>query len=133
MRVPQSSTLVGKTVGDLEQLCDNEASVVAIFRNGRRRLAPHTVERLYADDILILQGDSEPLQPLFEDPALLEAGDSEAATDWHASADVRVMEVVVMPDSIITDTAMRDLRMHCLLYTSPSPRDQRGSRMPSSA
>ena len=22
---------------------------------------------------------------------------------------------------------------HCLLYTSPSPRDQRGSRMPSSA
>ena len=25
------------------------------------------------------------------------------------------------------------LSMHCLLYTSPSPRDQRGSRMPSSA
>ena len=24
-------------------------------------------------------------------------------------------------------------RMGCLLYTSPSPRDQRGSRMPSSA
>ena len=26
-----------------------------------------------------------------------------------------------------------ELLMHCLLYTSPSPRDQRGSRMPSSA
>ena len=26
-----------------------------------------------------------------------------------------------------------DLYMLCLLYTSPSPRDQRGSRMPSSA
>ena len=25
------------------------------------------------------------------------------------------------------------LKMPCLLYTSPSPRDQRGSRMPSSA
>ena len=25
------------------------------------------------------------------------------------------------------------LSWHCLLYTSPSPRDQRGSRMPSSA
>ena len=25
------------------------------------------------------------------------------------------------------------LNKHCLLYTSPSPRDQRGSRMPSSA
>ena len=33
---------------------------------------------------------------------------------------------------VITDG---DLRRHidCLLYTSPSPRDQRGSRMPSSA
>ena len=26
-----------------------------------------------------------------------------------------------------------DMKYHCLLYTSPSPRDQRGSRMPSSA
>ena len=26
-----------------------------------------------------------------------------------------------------------DLSTNCLLYTSPSPRDQRGSRMPSSA
>ena len=26
-----------------------------------------------------------------------------------------------------------DLKIYCLLYTSPSPRDQRGSRMPSSA
>ena len=28
---------------------------------------------------------------------------------------------------------IRDSRNTCLLYTSPSPRDQRGSRMPSSA
>ena len=27
----------------------------------------------------------------------------------------------------------QDLNIPCLLYTSPSPRDQRGSRMPSSA
>ena len=27
----------------------------------------------------------------------------------------------------------KDLLSNCLLYTSPSPRDQRGSRMPSSA
>ena len=30
-------------------------------------------------------------------------------------------------------TAFADLAKACLLYTSPSPRDQRGSRMPSSA
>ena len=30
-------------------------------------------------------------------------------------------------------TARLDTHYSCLLYTSPSPRDQRGSRMPSSA
>ena len=33
------------------------------------------------------------------------------------------------PDVVLLDMRMPD----CLLYTSPSPRDQRGSRMPSSA
>ena len=32
----------------------------------------------------------------------------------------------------VFETAMENI-MPCLLYTSPSPRDQRGSRMPSSA
>ena len=32
-----------------------------------------------------------------------------------------------------TDGLERFLHISCLLYTSPSPRDQRGSRMPSSA
>ena len=31
------------------------------------------------------------------------------------------------------DVGLRHQNLHCLLYTSPSPRDQRGSRMPSSA
>ena len=31
------------------------------------------------------------------------------------------------------NTDMTEHRYTCLLYTSPSPRDQRGSRMPSSA
>ena len=35
-------------------------------------------------------------------------------------------------DSQIVSSGLR-LIMFCLLYTSPSPRDQRGSRMPSSA
>ena len=35
--------------------------------------------------------------------------------------------------SKITKITSVDDMTHCLLYTSPSPRDQRGSRMPSSA
>ena len=40
------------------------------------------------------------------------------------------------PTTLIRELALRqaeELLGICLLYTSPSPRDQRGSRMPSSA
>ena len=35
--------------------------------------------------------------------------------------------------SMLKDVSIFSIYRHCLLYTSPSPRDQRGSRMPSSA
>ena len=41
---------------------------------------------------------------------------------------------ISQPDSISKLLIESDVIIHtCLLYTSPSPRDQRGSRMPSSA
>ena len=40
-------------------------------------------------------------------------------------------ELVVL--SLGGDGEFSELALGCLLYTSPSPRDQRGSRMPSSA
>jgi len=49
------------------------------------------------------------------------AYDEEAAAVWHYA------EVDISDFTINTDYGT------CLLYTSPSPRDQRGSRMPSSA
>ena len=44
--------------------------------------------------------------------------------------DPKKMKDLLIP---LTDKMEADQSMPCLLYTSPSPRDQRGSRMPSSA
>ena len=44
-----------------------------------------------------------------------------------------VFEVSERVYPFVADLAQRDATDICLLYTSPSPRDQRGSRMPSSA
>ena len=63
---------------------------------------------------------------------------------WHASAvaEVKVSPLVVPKQGktgyqrlSVKETGLypKGKYVGCLLYTSPSPRDQRGSRMPSSA
>ena len=110
--IPETSGLINKTVRELEAMCDSEASVIAIIRNGKRRLAPSGSELIYFEDILILQGDSEALQPLFEDTSLVHAGAEITDSMWRGSPDVRVIEAVVMPNSMIGGIAMRSVNMH---------------------
>ena len=49
--------------------------------------------------------------------------------EWTRGLRLAVFNTV----SIVTGTGYATTDYTCLLYTSPSPRDQRGSRMPSSA
>jgi len=112
LRIPENSQLVNTTVGDLEKLCDNDVTILALMRNGRRVLAPPTSEIFLSQDILIIEGDSEALLPLFEDPSLVEAGAAVDNIAEYRSPDVRIIEVVVMPHSIIEGESMRGLQLH---------------------
>ena len=49
-----------------------------------------------------------------------------------AIEELQPYEIIIF-DNMDTDENYFEHYTHCLLYTSPSPRDQRGSRMPSSA
>jgi K+/H+ antiporter YhaU regulatory subunit KhtT len=46
--LPEGSPLVGTRVRELEAACENEVTVLAIIRNGQRRLAPAGRERFRA-------------------------------------------------------------------------------------
>ena len=59
------------------------------------------------------------------------SGTISAARDNGSNAAIRIEQDAVVSGTI-TNTADGSI-IGCLLYTSPSPRDQRGSRMPSSA
>ena len=52
---------------------------------------------------------------------------------WRWAGDFRLTEKKTNGVRSCIATWANDLFVICLLYTSPSPRDQRGSRMPSSA
>ena len=61
-------------------------------------------------------------------------GDFMMETDWHIG---RILELLdreqIADNTLIIFSSDNGPETTCLLYTSPSPRDQRGSRMPSSA
>ncbi len=111
VHVTQGSALINATVRDVEKIGDNEVTVIAIIRHKRNRLAPSTNEKILEHDILILQGDSESLQPLFASPGLVRIGD-EDASDLLRSEDFKVVEVVIMPNSMMEGTLMHDLHLH---------------------
>ncbi len=110
--VPKESTLAGEQVRKIEQLCENEVTVMAIIRGKRRVLAPSGVERLRPNDILLLEGDPAALEPLFDGAKLEQTGHQEVRAEQLRSDDVRVVEAVLMPNSPIEGQSMRGLRMH---------------------
>ena len=67
------------------------------------------------------------LDILFEAEEATAAQIREAMEDAPADATVRTLLRVLLEKEAVT------YRKDCLLYTSPSPRDKRQSRMPSSA
>ena len=78
-------------------------------------------------------GDNESYEPLLgvSDGSLLvyRNGDEDAIPESHRMSDGRLVD----GHSIEPFEVGNKKYTICLLYTSPSPRDQRGSRMPSSA
>ncbi len=110
--VPKGSPLAGMRVRELEAQCEDEISVMAIIRNGNRRLAPRGIERIHEDDILILHGDPSLIQPMADGGKLGALGHPVAHDDSVRSEDVEIAEAVVMPNSSIEGRSIRNIRMH---------------------
>ncbi|MEE4237290.1 MAG: SLC13 family permease [Anderseniella sp.] len=110
--LPEGSPLVGTRVAELEAACENEITVLAIIRNGMRRLAPAGSERFRPGDMLIVEGDPVVINPLADGRRLMKLGTPEAGNDRLRSDDVQIVEAVVMPDSALEGRNMRGVRMH---------------------
>ena len=85
--------------------------------------------------------DENPVESLGKMVSVLDsAGNSLADVQSRAERHVSYLQVRIMNGSTYTNCGCRVLSLarpqylkHCLLYTSPSPRDRTRSRMPSSA
>jgi di/tricarboxylate transporter len=111
--LPSESALVGQTVATLEASMDHHLMVAAIVREQTHRYVPRGHWVLYADDILILQGDPAALQPLVDQRRLTVLNsDAEAALKPQDKDDeVETAEAVVGPASGLIGQSVRTLRL----------------------
>jgi len=111
VRLPKESPFVGKTVEELEDSVEEDATVVALVRGERRYLVPSSLEALRAGDILIVEGDSDSLKALLEKAGLELAETKEEAEEELKSEEVGLLEAVVQPNALLESRTARNLRL----------------------
>lgn len=114
LSVPEDSGFVGRTLHDLITAVEDDAdvSVVGLVRGGERQQLPSTFEVLRAEDILLVESDSDSLQTLLDVTGLALASDAEEDGDdkkKDMAGDLDLAEAIVTPESSLvgkTTTAL---------------------------
>lgn len=112
VRVPEESTIIGKTVHDVEmKMQDEDFAIIGLIRNKYRRLVPSGRMKILAGDILVVETDPIMLKKLIDTYglALTEAKQDERVV--LDSDDVGVMEAIITQGSILTRTTARALAL----------------------
>ena len=106
--------------------------IFAATSDGKKRLTVCT--ETYADYNLLDSHTLDPLRSKYVDMDVNQLNTPKQFKMASALSDGK-SSVIEIPHTTwhFSFSAQYSLACYCLLYTSPSPRDQRGSRMPSSA
>lgn len=110
-RLPEGSAMAGRTVAELEAMGEGEVAVTTIIRERFRRYTPAADWTLYADDTLILQGESAALERLVARAGLQLATEDKTADETAGADDIGVMEAVVTADSELVDRSPSQLAL----------------------
>ncbi|MEW5729764.1 MAG: SLC13 family permease, partial [Pseudomonadota bacterium] len=110
-RLPPASPFVNKTVDDLEDASDGEASVCAIVREGGRRYTPAGHWWLFADDIVVLRCDATVLKRLVTLARLEVPGAEPSPQGGQGQDEIVVEEAVVTEGSPLIGATAQELRL----------------------
>jgi di/tricarboxylate transporter len=99
--IADESKAVGLTVFELEEMADDDVTVVGLIRNEQRRLIPSGNTRLQAGDVLVLRGDADALKAAVDAAELKLVGDEATHREDLKSDDIDVVEAVISPNSML--------------------------------
>ena len=110
LRVAQGATLVGKTVGYVEDVGEGDLIVTAVLRGERRHSIPSRNWPLAAGDTLVVQASPDVVKELVAREKLELAGDCEIEKDDEAG-DMTTVEAIVSPTSPMLGLDAEQLRL----------------------
>ena len=109
--VPETAGFVGQTLYELETKINENFAVVAIKQGKTVTTAPPRYYRIKAEDVLIVEADTETLQQIIDATGFELNADEELADRFLVSDEVQVVEGVVGPDSRLIGRSAADLRL----------------------
>lgn len=111
-RVAENSPVVGLTVSDLANACDNEVLVTGIVRNKTEHMAPLPDAVLRKGDIVLLEGDPEALERAVARAHLELEGDDRPTQGRGADEEIGGIEAVVGPTSMLIGQTAKRMALH---------------------
>jgi di/tricarboxylate transporter len=109
-RVPAGSSIINKTVQDLETLSNGDITVSAIIREQFRRYVPSARWTIYEGDVLVLEGDPHALQKIVERAGLELVGSKEIDEEAPSTGELVSMEAVVTSGSPMVGRSLSEIR-----------------------
>lgn len=126
--VPEDSEIVGKTVGDLMKLAEDEVDVLMILRGHSPRHGPRKNATFKAGDILLLEGEPDVLERVVGQAKLKLARDEKEEKETPHD-DIGVMEAVITEGSPLVGRTPAALRLYHRYQVNLLAVSRRGERI----
>ena len=132
VRVPDDSRFVGKLVGDLEELAEEDVVIAGLLRRRVVYGAPSSDQIIDANDIFIIEADPGQIWTFIDRTGFgLEwSRNIESEIDQTlGSEDVSTLEAIVSPDSMAAGKTARGLHLHAAFGVNLLGLSRRGTRL----
>lgn len=106
MQVTEKSDFIDKTIGELERKYEGRIEVVRIIRGTRERETPHSNTKIGLGDLLVVRAEAEDLDKITNESGLQAL---RGATDEDKAKGLKLMEVIVLPNSVLIDKTARQV------------------------
>ncbi len=111
VQVSPSSLVVDKRLREVNPLLKTQINILGLVRDQERRMEPSSMMKIRAEDILVISADTENLKNFIEKSGVELVGSKSIAREDLESAEVRLVETVIAPNSVMVGATARSLNL----------------------